>query len=93
MSTERGIRKAVMAGKSGEIRNLLLTQSQISTIKWVHNREFATAAELSQLLGVSIQNASGKLKRLHMAGYLERLTVSHESGGIEHVYKAQEYGV
>ena len=92
MSTEREIRKMVMAGDSGDIRNLLLTDSQISTVRWVSGRKFATAANLAFILGVSIQNASAKFNRLHKAGYLERLTTSAKSGGIEHVYRAQEYG-
>ena len=92
MSTKRQIRKMVMAGDSGDIRNLLLTNSQISTVMWVGRRKFATAADLAFILGASIQNASAKLNRLHKSGYLERLTTSAKTGGIEHVYRAQEYG-
>ena len=92
MSTERKIRKMVMAGGSSDIRNLLLAESQIDTVRWVGGRKFATAHDLALVLGVSIQNASSKLKRLHSAGYLERLITTAKSGGIEHVYRAQEYG-
>lgn len=89
---EKEVRKAVMRGDSSEIRGLLLTDSQIDTVKWVYKKDCATAAELAKLMGVSIQNASGKLNRLYRAGYLERLTVNAKTGGIEHVYRAQEYG-
>ena len=92
MSAERQIRKMVMVGDSGYIRNLLLTGSQIDTVRWVGGRKFATAADLSLVLGVSIQNASSKLNRLYKSGYLERLTTSAKSGGIEHIYRAQKYG-
>jgi len=92
MKIRRTIRKQVMAGDSNAIRDLLLTVAQIKLVKWVAANDVSTAAQLAQRLGVSIQNASSKLNRLYRAGYLERLTTSAESGGIEFVYRAQEYG-
>ena len=92
MKIERTIRKQVMAGNSGDIRSLLLNEDQIELVKKIGKASFITAAEISKDLNVSIQNASSKLNRLYRAGYLERLATSAKSGGIEYVYKAQEYG-
>ena len=48
--------------------------------------ERTTAGNASSALGVSVQNASNKLKHLWESGYLLRAEKVAESGGIEHEY-------
>ena len=92
MSIDYKIRKQVMAGRGDLIRGLLLTANQIELVELVGRCDLMTANRLADLEDVSIQNASSKLNRLYKAGYLERITTSAESGGIEYVYRAQAYG-
>lgn len=92
LSLEHEIRCWVMGGKSDIVRMLLLTTNQIELIKKVGRMDLFTASQLSESEGLSIQHASSKLNRLYQGGYLERLTTSSKSGGIEYVYRAQNYG-
>lgn len=47
-----------------------------------------TTAEIADKLGLSVQNASSKLKKLSAKGYISRCERVAESGGIEFVYRA-----
>lgn len=81
------IRRAVLDGKSDYIRGLLLNQQQIWLVRLVDREKQITAAGLSSLMDISLQNASAKLSRLYRAGYIQRDMVAADSGGIEYVYK------
>lgn len=82
----RDIRLLVLNGESSRVRSALLTQCQIDLVLFINLRGETTAADISRIKKVSIQNASSKLSILHKKGYLERETRSAESGGIEHYY-------
>jgi len=86
MSFQDSIRSQVILGRSAEIRALLLTDNQLELAMKVDEGEVTTAAQLADKMDISIQNASSKLNRLYVAGYIDRFTRSSDSGGIEHVY-------
>lgn len=46
-----------------------------------------TSASMSDELNVSVYHASIQLKKLHKKGYLTRVKMVAESGGIEYIYK------
>ncbi len=92
MNIDHEVRRKVMAGSVESIRHLFLNRSQVGIVKMVGQANVMTASELSEKLEVSIQNASSKLNRLFTSGYLERVQMAADSGGIEYVYRAQVYG-
>ncbi|MFL6671857.1 MAG: hypothetical protein ACJ8LG_01035 [Massilia sp.] len=47
-----------------------------------------SAAQVAQDLDMTVQNASTRLKKLYMQGYILRTEATAESGGIEFVYEA-----
>lgn len=83
------VRKLVMEGKSDEIRRLLLSPKQRAIVQWVRDRDEATARELADHMGISIQLASGTLRHLYQIGYLIRGGMTHETGGTEYIYLAR----
>ena len=81
------VRRAVLNGHSSEILGLLLTKEQVALVESIPERSnTTTSASLAEGLGVSIQNASAKLKVLSDRGYLLRVMHSAESGGREAHY-------
>ena len=86
MNLSDTIRKAVLDGKSETIRRLLLNSQQIWLIGVVEKKSSCTAREVSNMLNISIQNASAKLNRLYAAGYIDRHAMPAETGGIEYLY-------
>lgn len=80
------LRLKVLHGHGSEIRSILLTKNQIDLVLFINLKGKTTASEIAKLKNVSIQNASTKLAALHSKGYLDRETLSAESGGIEHCY-------
>ena len=86
MDIDNEIRKQVMKGNSGEIRDLLLNSSQIEILKEIGNKEI-TSCQLSTQINVSIQNANGKLERLRQSGYLRRSNIGDPTGGDMYVYE------
>ena len=89
LKIEKTIRKQVLMGNGEKIRALLLTTGQIELIKFVEHTEI-TASELSHIQAVSIANASGKLSRLFILGYIERVLSSHETGGKQFIYSGKK---
>jgi len=87
------IRKLVLKGKGGKIRDLLLTKDQVELVKKVARSGTMRATLLSHLQGISLQSASGRLKRLYEAGYLDRADTSSPSGGIEYFYTVKKLTV
>jgi predicted transcriptional regulator len=47
------------------------------------------SAHVSNILEISIQSASIRLKTLYEKGYVTREEIASESGGIEFIYKAK----
>ena len=85
MSLESTIRKHVLDGKSPNIRKLLLTDVQVALVKRIEKTPL-TSSSLAKMIGVSVQNASAMLKRLHWAEYIRMTERSAKSGGLEKVY-------
>lgn len=81
------IRAAVMNGGGEKIRALILNNSQIYVVNLVNSEKEMTASTLSVALGISIQNASQKLKTLWRRGYIDCYARSAETGGTEYVYQ------
>ena len=86
MLNKKAIRKLVMEGRSDEVRDLLLCDSQVVIVQSIKHFGIITASQLADDLCVSIQNASSKLNKLAKSGYLTRKSRTAESGGIEFVY-------
>jgi DNA-binding MarR family transcriptional regulator len=84
------LKRLIINGKGSEIRSLLLTEQQIDLACFINCRGKTTAAQISKIRKVSIQNASSKLSTLHKKGYLIREAYSAESGGIEFGYMVSE---
>jgi len=86
MLNKKAIRKLVLEGRSDEVRDLLLCDSQIVIIQNIKQSGIITAAQLADDLCISVQNASSKLTKLSKSGYLTRKSRTAESGGIEFIY-------
>jgi len=86
MDIENEIRRQVIRGNSGDIRDLLINSSQIGLLGGI-GKGTITSKQLSDIIDVSIQNANGKLERLRKAGYLRRSNVGDPTGGDMYVYE------
>ena len=74
-----------------EIKRMMLSESQANLIKGVIQREKfhgikTSTFDLSIETGISIQNASTKLKNLYNLGWLNREEKKDPSGGYYYVY-------
>ena len=88
---KRKIQLAVLNGEAAKIRELLLNEKQVSQLLEIYDRELFTAARLSAAWGLSIQNASMRLKRFYTGGYLDRYEDIAPSGGIEYKYSMPKW--
>lgn len=79
-----------MYGNSDEIRSLLLCVNDIDLIDEVRCCDGFTASKLSSIWGISIQNASTKLRKLVQKGYLKSKSRTAKSGGIEYVFTVEK---
>lgn len=68
------------------IRDVLLTDRQISVFKQVEMSESITSKKLTRVMNMSIASASARLNKLHELGYLSRVNHKSRSGGAEFVY-------
>lgn len=57
------------------------------TLSTVFKKQEVTTPEIAELTGVSTPNASSKLKKLAILGYIYRAERTAETGGIEYVYR------
>lgn len=65
-----------------------LNQATRSLVEYVLEKRSVLASQAAADLGLSVQNASTRLKSLVSAGYLLRVEEVAESGGIEFKYRA-----
>jgi len=65
-----------------------LTSSTLQLLDYVLTKKEVLAAQVANALGISVQNASTRLKKLVSEGYILRTEVAAESGGIEYIYQA-----
>ncbi len=78
----------VWDNNSYEILGPSLTSSNKELIDYVLTKGNILVSQVASDLEISVQNASTKLKKLVMDGYILRNEVVAESGGIEYVYQA-----
>lgn len=87
-SLKNQVRREVMAGRQSAVRELIINDDQIDLIRRIGQQRKITAAELANEDGLTIQNASSSLERLHQSGYLVRRSVGRSSGSIVYVYES-----
>lgn len=78
----------IWTGDSFELIGPELNPSTRSLVEYVLERRSVVTAQVAADLGLSVQNASTRLKNLVQAGYLLRAEEVAESGGIEFKYSA-----
>lgn len=74
--------------KSYEILGSSLTSSSKELVDYVLTRGNVLVSQVASDLGISVPNASTRLKKLVTDGYILRNEVIAESGGIEYIYSA-----
>lgn len=74
-----------------KFRSVLLSQPQLDLLNWiVHDwRMKLSSYQVAGVFEISLQSASVKLKVLWEKGYLDRVQVSSNTGGIEYIYRAK----
>jgi hypothetical protein len=65
-----------------------LTSASSELVNYVLTKGAVLASQTAEDLGISVQNASTRLKKLVSEGYILRAEDVAESGGIEYVYQA-----
>lgn len=78
----------VWSGDGFEFIGPDISPSMNELLTCVLSNRTVTAAKAAELLGISVPNASTKLKRLLDQGYILRAEEAAESGGIEYIYQA-----
>ena len=71
-----------------EILGSSLTRSSKELVDYVLSRGGVLVSQVASDLGISVPNASTRLKKLFTGGYILRSEVIAESGGIEYIYQA-----
>ena len=70
------------------VKDLVLSANAAKIMRFIIHEGSMNSCRLSGEIGISLQNASVKLKFLHSKGYLKREEVIAETGGIEYIYKS-----
>lgn len=71
------------------IRRYLLSPSQVKVMQIVEKRDRGiTARILADNRGISVQNATTQLLRLHRKGYLNRAVITDPTGGVLYWYQS-----
>ena len=81
----RKLRKLIFKNQS-LASGLMLTSRQVDIIHRVKNLGETTSADIAEVFGLSVQNASTQLSRLAGVGYLKKRSESHSTGGPVNVY-------
>ena len=81
------IRQMLLAERE-TVKNLILTDQEMVVYNKIRNGSNVGTADISKILNVSAQHASGVLKRIHAKGYLLRITEIAATGGHEFRYSA-----
>ena len=79
------IRKLALAGKSNQIKKILLTSNQLKIVHLIKGE--TTSAEIAETLNTSVQNAGQALQWLERKGYLSYEEKLCPTGGYYNVYK------
>ena len=75
-------------GDTYKILGSTLTASTKGLVDYVLTKGPILASQLAADLGLSVQNASTRLKKVVEEGYILRMEAVAESGGIEYIYQA-----
>jgi len=78
----------IWSGTDFEVIGPELNPSTRGLVEYVLEKRSVVTAQVAADLGLSVQNASTRLKNLVQAGYLLRVEEVAESGGIEFQYRA-----
>ena len=78
----------VLVGQRHEVIGPDLNTGDKELLDLIIKERIVTTSKVAARLGVSAQNASGKLKKLHTQGLIMGAKEVAESGGMEFVYKA-----
>lgn len=85
---KKDIPLVVWEGRSFEIIGKPLSSANSALVDFIYDVGQATTSMVADQLGITVQNASTKLKRLVAEGYLLRSEDTAESGGKEFIYLA-----
>jgi len=75
-----------LAGNNKEIKDLLISDFNRKVYSVVRDEREVTASEIADEFDISIQHASGSLRKMYKQGYIRRWEQPQESGGFEWVY-------
>ena len=89
LGTEIMLRDLIMQGHESRIKTLIITEEQKQLIRIIGTMDYMTTSDLCERYSITAQNASAKLNRLFVAGYLNRESRSSETGGIEYRYTSK----
>lgn len=84
---EQELRKAIIEDPE-YVRYILLSDRRAKLMRMIIKDGSINSAYLSKKWDISGPNASRQLYELFQMGYLKRVDISPESGGIEYVYKS-----
>ena len=66
----------------------LLKPAVSELLEYVYKKEIVTTSQLASDFDLSVQNASARLKKAALQGYILRSEDTSESGGIEYIYRS-----
>ncbi|MET2900476.1 helix-turn-helix domain-containing protein [Vibrio rotiferianus] len=78
----------IWSGNQYKVIGPEMTKGTSDMVEFVLDNGSATTASISAAFGISIPNASTRLKKLYSAGYITRSEEAAESGGKEFIYYA-----
>ncbi|MFY0656382.1 MAG: MarR family transcriptional regulator [Neptunomonas phycophila] len=83
--------RVLMVNDLDSIKSLMLTKNDLEILSWIDGEGETPASALAMRNGVTVVNASTKLKKLFDQGYLNRTLRSSKSGGDEYLYHSKNY--
>ena len=86
MNPKDVIREMSLAGENDEIRKLLLSDRSRNILRWIIEKREASTSQVAYEFNISVQHASGMLRKMYKQLYLRRYELPQESGGYEWVY-------
>ena len=78
----------IWSGNKYKVIGPEMTKGTRDVVEFVLENGSVTTASISAAFGISIPNASTRLKKLYSAGYITRTEEAAESGGREFIYYA-----
>jgi len=82
--------KRLVVDNQENIKRLTISKSAIEMFNFCRIKKGAMTREVANHFSIGITDASTRLKKLYVLGYLTRTEITSESGGIEFIYYAWE---